>query len=225
MKSGFYAVLLLLAVFVIASCAQEQQQVVTPPKTEVQEEQEVAEQEPEPQEEEKPLVISPEVRDLLNKSKSRVSSLYYKYKGPETKDNFHEFYVKGSRIKYIPARQLQSLDNPDSYDAVYINNNDRTAQSYCDAAYCSVKGKKGDLNYDEVYLMTPLDWISGLKRAVKVGEEVIEDRKTFKVETDKGILWLDNFYGIPLKAEADGSEYRFQQISVGSVTDADVTPR
>ncbi len=55
-----------------------------------------------------------------------------------------------------------------------------------------------------------------------MGEEVIDDRSTWKLETNKGTLWVDAFYGIPLKVESGGKVYRFQQISVNSVQDSDV---
>ena len=57
-----------------------------------------------------------------------------------------------------------------------------------------------------------------------VGEEVIDDRSTWKIDTNKGTLWIDSFYGIPLKVESSGKTYRFQQIAVNSVEDADVIP-
>jgi hypothetical protein len=172
---------------------------------------------------EKPAEIAAEVKDFLAKPKTKVSSIYYKYRGPETGSNFHEFYVKGSRIKYIPYRELKSLDNPESYDSVFIDKTAGTAQSYCTELYCAYKGKKADLNYGGAYIKTIFDWID-IESADKVGEEVIDDRSTWKVQTDKGILWIDTFYGIPLKAESGGKTYKFEQISVNSVKDSDVAP-
>ena len=168
-------------------------------------------------------VISDEVKQLFDKS-SKVKSIYYKYKGPETADFFHEFYIKGDKIKYRPGRDLKSLDNPESYDVIYIDKALATAKSYCDAAYCTVKGKKTDLNYNNFYIRTPMDWMNGLEKADRIGEEVIDDRKTWKLDTERGQMWIDTFYGIPLKVISNGQTYRFQQISINGVTDADVTP-
>lgn len=171
--------------------------------------------------------ISAEVGGLLDKSKTRAKNIYYKYRGPETTktgDNFFEFYVKDTKIKYVPAREIQSLDLPDSYDVIFIDKTAKTAISYCEAAYCAYKGKKADLNYGGAYIKTIFDWIDGIKDAKKVGEEVIDDRSTWKVEANNGILWIDTFYGIPLKIDSNGKTYRFQQISANSVTDADVIP-
>lgn len=170
--------------------------------------------------------ISAEVRGLLDKSKTRVKNIYYKYRGPETTktgDNFFEFYVKDAKVKYVPAREIRALDLPDSYDVIFIDKTAKTAISYCEAAYCAYKGKKADLNYDKAYIKTVFDWIAGIKDAKKVGEEVIDDRSIWKVEANNGILWIDTFYGIPLKIESNGKTYRFQQISANNVKNSDVT--
>ena len=167
--------------------------------------------------------IPQEVRDLLGKS-SKVENVYYKYRGPETGTNFFEFYVKGDMVKYLPARQLKALDQPDSYDSIIINKTAKTAASYCLGQTCVYKGKKGDLSYSAVYVPTIYDWFSSLKKAEKVGEEVIDDRKTWKLDTDQGFMWVDYFYGIPLKIDSNGHIYRFEQLNVKGVADSDVNP-
>jgi len=172
---------------------------------------------------EKPTVIAADVKDLLNKYKTKVSSIYYKYRGPETGSNFHEFYIKGNKVKYKPYLELKSLDRPESYDAIFIDKVAKTAQSYCTAAYCAYKGKKADLSYETTYISTVFDWVD-VTSAEKVGEEVIDSRSTWKLNTNKGILWVDTFYGVPLKVESSGKTYRFEQISINTVTDADVVP-
>lgn len=168
--------------------------------------------------------ITAEVKELLDKSKTKVRSVSYRYYGPETGADFYEFYLKDSKIKYLPNLELKTLDMPDSYDTIFIDKSLKAAESHCVAAYCTYKGKKQDLNYDNVYISTIIDWVSGLTYAKKIGEEVIDDRSTWKIDSSKGTLWIDTFYGIPLKADSDGKSYRFQQISVNSVQDSDVAP-
>ena len=167
--------------------------------------------------------VAEEVNELLS-NQNRVKSIYYKYKGPQTGDNFYDFYIKGSKLKYEPALEIKTLDREDSYDTIFIDKEAKTAASYCEAAYCAYKGKKADLNYDDAYISTVFDWSNGLTSAKKIGEEIIDDRSTWKIDSDKGILWIDTFYGIPLKVDSSGKVYRFQQISVNSVQDADVAP-
>ncbi|MBI2124444.1 hypothetical protein HYT92_01505 [Candidatus Pacearchaeota archaeon] len=167
--------------------------------------------------------VPAEIMELFEKSKARVSSVYYKYRGPETGSNFHEFYIKGNKIKYKPHLEIKTLDRPDSYDSIFIDKTARTAASYCEAVYCAYKGKKEDLNYGKAYIMTIFDWAE-VERAAKVGEEVIDSRSTWKLETNLGTLWVDTFYGIPLKVESNGKIYRFEQLAPNGVQDSDVVP-
>ena len=168
--------------------------------------------------------ISSDVKDLLARHNEKVKNIYYKYKGPQTDDNFYDFYIKGDRIKYFPYRELKGLDRNDSYNSVYIDVTAKTAQKYCDDRTCLYKGKKGDLNYKNSYILTMFDWLNGVTQAQKVGEEVIDDRSVWKIETNRGTLWIDTFYGIPLKIQSGITTFRFQQIAVNSVQDSDVVP-
>lgn len=167
--------------------------------------------------------VPQDIKALIEKS-AKIKGIYYKYSGPETGSNFHEFYIKGSRIKYKPHLEIKTLDRQDSYDSIFIDKAAGTAASYCEAAHCTFGGMKANLDYSSAYIPTIFDWLE-ITMARKVGEEVIDDRSTWKVDSDKGILWIDTFYGIPLKAESDGNIYRFQQISVNSVQDSDVIPK
>ena len=222
MKSKYLIfALIIVAFFYVASCAPVQQGQ-TAPKSGIGASQPAKEPSVQPKQE-----ISVEVKELMDKSKVKVNNIYYKYRGPETTSvgyNLIEFYVKGNKIKYKPIRELKALDKPDSYDVIYIDRILKTAQTYCDDRACIYKGKKGDLNYNEAYILTIFDWIGGIKSATKVGEEVIDDRSTWKIETNEGFLWIDTFYGIPLKIESGGKTFKFEQIAVNSVQDSDVSP-
>ena len=167
--------------------------------------------------------IPDEIKELFNKS-SKIKSIYYKYRGPQTGANFFEFYLKGSIIKYEPFCNVRALDEHDSYDFIFIDTSAKTAQAYCEAAYCANRGKKKDLEYADVYITTIFDWTKGIIDARKIGEEIIDDRNTWKIETNNGIMWVDTFYGIPLKVESGGKTFRYQQIAVNSLQDSDVMP-
>ncbi len=218
---------LLALLLIVSACAKSPQAPQTNQVQEENTEETVPEPEEEKVEEQVPIPLQQsipfEIKELFDKSKTRASSVYYNYKGPETENNFHVFYIKGNKIKYKPYLEIKSLDMPESYDSIFIDKSARTAASYCEAASCSYKGKKEDLNYDQAYIPTVFDWID-VTQAEKVGEEVIESRSTWKIETNKGTIWVDTFYGIPLKAEANGNTYRFERLAVGGVKDSDVVP-
>ncbi len=170
--------------------------------------------------------MTPEVRELLEVADTKVKSLRYSYKGPETEDFFYDFFVKGNNVKYNldPTYKVIDVDD-DAYDTVYLDKELKTAQAYCDHRSCRAKGKKADLNYDEANILTPLDWLAKVEFAEKVGEELIEGRyDTWKLSTNQGTMWIDNFYGIPLQVESDGKLYRFQQRAPNDLKDEDVVP-
>ncbi|HLC61315.1 MAG TPA: hypothetical protein VJJ52_07875 [Candidatus Nanoarchaeia archaeon] len=171
-----------------------------------------------------PVGIASDVKDLLAKYKTKATSIHYNYKGPETADNFYAFFIKGSKIKYLPSRAIKTLDKAESWDTIYLDASARTAASYCEDSSCLSKGKKSDLNFNDVYIATPYDWLN-VKDAAKTGEEIIDDRQTWKLETDKGITWVDTYYGIPSKAKSGTSLYYFKLISANDLDDSDVNPK
>ncbi len=188
-----------------------------PVVTDVQEEQKEA-----PQEAEKE-VIPDDVVEIIKKSE-KVKSIYYKYSGPETGTDLYEFFVKGLNIKYEPARKTKSLDMPEAYDSIFISKEAKTAMSYCADATCKYPGKKEDLSYDEEYILTPFDWLNSIKNATKVSEQRIDNRNTWKISTNAGMVWIDTFYGVPLQVEANGNAYNFQHMTFNSVPDSEVIP-
>src|SRR3989338_6583121 len=149
-KKAVFALIVLA--LLVASCSQGQ-------KNEISQEQQKPQ---EVQEQAKPAeikIIPAEIKELLSKSKARVSNVYYHYRGPETGSNFHEFYIKGSKIKIKPYLEIKTLDKPESYDTIFIDKAAKTAASYCEAAYCTYKGKKQDMGYNDAYIPTIFDWI------------------------------------------------------------------
>jgi len=196
---------------------QEVEEVIETP-TEIIEEK-VVEEEPEDE-------ISVEVKELLSLADKKINSIRYKYQGPQTKSLFYEFFVKGDKIKYTINPTFKSIDvDEDSYDTIYLNGKSKTALAYCDNRKCRVKGKKAELDYDEAYIWTPLDWISNVEYAEKTGQELIDRRNTWILETRKlGTIWVDLFFGVPLQIELSNNIYKFEKISFNDVKEEDVEP-
>ena len=216
---------LIISLLVITACVQTAVKPKEEEKTPEVVVEEVKTPEPQVQETEPVKVIAPEIKELLNKSVKKVQSLSYSYKGPETQDFLYEFFIKGSEIKYIPQPSHKVIDiDEDAYDAIYLDTISKTAQAYCDTRKCKVNGKKADLEYDEVYIWTPLDWLDRIESAEKLGEQLIEDRSTWKISTNQGTMWIDLFYGIPLQIEFSGDVYKFQRMNFNDVKDEDVIP-
>jgi acid stress-induced BolA-like protein IbaG/YrbA len=168
--------------------------------------------------------ISSEVKELLSKADEEVQSLRYNYKGPETKDFFYEFVVKGNKIKYTidPTFKDLHLDD-DAYDMIYINKEFKTALAYCDGRECRSKGKKTYLDYDEVYILTPLDWLDRIEFAEKIGEEVIGRRNTWKLATNDFTVWIDDFFGVSVRVEFADNTHQFEKMVFNNVKDEEVS--
>lgn len=169
-----------------------------------------------------------EVRELLSIADTKVESLRYSYKGPKTQNYAYSFFVRGDMIKYNPYPDYKTIElHHDAYDTIYLNKQTETAAAYCDDRTCHVKGKKLDLNYNDTYIWTPLDWLENIEYAEKIGEELIGGRRnTWKLSTSNlGMVWVDSFYGVPLRAELAGNKYQFLNVIFNDVTEEDVTPK
>lgn len=233
MKYKIIIFMLVLSLFLISACAQttapivEKQiepvgvDVVRETTTKKTVEEEEIKEEPEEVEE-----VSSEVNQLLSLSKEKVQSISYKYKGPETKGFFYEFFVKGNKIKYVmdPTHKDVNIDE-DAYDTIYVNKESKTALAYCDNKRCKVKGKKAVLDYDDSYIPTALDWLDNMESAEKIGEELIGMRNIWKLSANNITIWVDTFFGVPLQAESEGQIYQFQKMTFNQVKDGDVSPK
>ena len=183
----------------------------------------IQEVEVEKQEEVKEEVTNP-VKELLEQGKS-VKSISYKYKGPETGNCYYEFYVKGGNVRYIPDRGIKSVDEKDSYNAIYLDKSEKTAQSYCDDRQCKHKGKREDLSYVDNNILTPFEWINLITSAEKISEEVLGTRNTWKLKADDNIeAWVDVYYGMPLQITQNSKKYEFTKMVFNSLKDSDVIP-
>lgn len=166
--------------------------------------------------------IDGDVKAILEKG-SNAKSLSYSYMGPETGIKQFKFYVKDKYVAYKPGTG-RSYDLESFYDTIFINKSAKTAYTYCASQECYYPGKKKVLDFDESYIDTPYDWVDGLTSASKEGEMRLQNRDVWKVATNKGTLYIDTYYGIPLKVESNGAEHEFFVMEFNSVSDEEVIP-
>lgn len=173
---------------------------------------------------EKQEEVTNPVKELLEQGKS-VKSISYQYKGHETGNFYYEFYAKGDWVRYIPDRGIKSLDEKDSYNAIYLDKSEKTAESYCDDRQCVYKGKREDLRYVDYNILTPFEWLNIITSAEKISEEVLGTRNTWKLKADNNIeAWVDVYYGMPLQITQNGKKYEFIKMVFNNLKDSDVMP-
>ncbi len=167
--------------------------------------------------------IDADVAPLLKLASTKVKSLNYHYSGPESDNQLYDIFIKGTKMAYLPFDK-NDYSGPTAYNIIFLDTAAKTAMSYCTHQTCTPKGKRGDLTYSAVYIATPLDWIVGITSAKKAGSETIDKRAVTIVETNKGKMWIENFFGVPVKIEKDGTTYSFQQMAFNGVLDTQVNP-
>lgn len=165
-----------------------------------------------------------EVEELLGKADARVSGLSYKYEGPETENAVYQFFAAGDKVRYVlPESQQNFDDDPEAYNAVYLDLSELTAEAWCDHRTCNVKGKKGNLSFEEAHILTPLEWLDRIGAAEKLGEEQMERRTVWRLNTTGFKVWVEEYYGVPYRVQSNGTDYKFSQFTFNGVTEEDVT--
>ncbi|MFQ5474519.1 MAG: hypothetical protein ACE5DM_01655 [Candidatus Nanoarchaeia archaeon] len=167
-----------------------------------------------------------ELTGLLEKN-SKVKSMYYKYSDPDIFPVEHLYWVKDTKItiKYTEVDQ----DNPvGKIDTIYLDTLGKKATAYCEKAIrsCEDRNKAYPIIYVDYITKTPLDWSSKITNGEVLGQEQIDNRNAVRISTRidgrDTMIWLDNFYGLPLKVQQGDDVYTFEDMSVNSVDDADL---
>ena len=170
------------------------------------------------------IKIPNDIKEILKKEKTKLNSYSYNYKGSDS-DLEYKIYVKGNKIKIIPP-EITSVEEGKFYNTIYLDTEEKTAEAYC-ASYsdCGAnKGKITDINYDETYIETPVDWIKKVTEAQPIDERQVAGRKAVYIQTNIGKLTVESFYGFLYNIEDNKKKWEFTDAAFNSVTDADVTP-
>ena len=231
-----YISALLIVLILLVGCATKQQTEPNQQQTEPKEQQtEPKEQIPEPKEEtptqtqppktEEPTVKIPnDIKEILEKGKTKLKSYSYNYKKPES-DLTYSFSVKGNNIK-ITLPETNTEDKDKRYNTIYLDTQKKTAQAYC-TGYSDCEGKAGkvkDINYQESYIETPLDWVKKVTRANVIDERQVEGRKSVYLETNIGKITVESYYGFLYKIEEGNKVWEFTDTAFNGVKDSEVIP-
>jgi|SRR3989338_5834237 len=164
-----------------------------------------------------------EIREVLDHS-AKVNSISYQYKRVDLPlVRAVKVSVKGKYVKQELIVQTTVL-NKNQMDVIIFDTQNRTAEAYCESRRLCVKtGDAGPVNFDQYYLKTPLDWVNNLAYAEKISEADIGNRDVWQLRTDAGVgLWIDTYFGVPLRVDVGNERHEYQNIVFNSVADSEV---
>lgn len=164
------------------------------------------------------------IQKVLDRSKTLKSFTYIYKEVHRPLELPRTFWIKGSIVKReMPV--ITSILYNNKIDTAIFDRVKKTAMGYCESEkYCAVRGKVGPLDYDEYYVNTPFDWIEEIRTAEKLNSERMFDRDVWKLNVNKGemTMWVETYYGVPLRVDVGGKRYEFTYPVFNSLTDSDV---
>jgi len=227
----YYLYTALVVLLLLIGCAQKEQIQPEQPLPQTTEPKEETPVETTTQPEETPAIektgemikIPNDIKEILEKGKTKLNSYSYNYKSPES-DESYKIYIKGNKIKII-SPEIVNVEEGKFYNTIYLDTEKKTAEAYCVGySTCGVNlGKIKDLNYEDTYIEAPLDWLAKVTEAEKIDERQVESRDAIYLETNIGKITVESYYGFLYMIEDDSSKWEFSDAAFNSVKDSDVT--
>lgn len=189
----------------------------------------VPEPEPEPDPEPEPVIrnIETDIQELFDEAKTAVKSYSYEFYGPGPYDEILTISIKGNKQKLVYRVPIDY--NGLEFDTIYLDSSSQTGEGYCENIYkgpCVNPNFKFGAAYIDFQHRLPMDWIDEVVRAEEVSSEYIGNRNALKLdvttESGAGLMWIDDFYGMPVKVIINGTEWEYRHTVFNSVTDEDM---
>lgn len=142
----------------------------------------------------------------------------------------NKIYVKGDKMRYDLSKNKQrdfvSIGN---FDTLYLDKTKKEAYLSCTDITCENRNILEKVDYNEFIMETPVEMIEGvIYTSGIIGTEMCDVSKPCnKVEVifadgKTGYIWVDNYYGFPMKIQKAGKTYEFVAVAVNAVKDSDV---
>lgn len=182
--------------------------------------------------EEPELQMDPEVEELLLKYDDKVDSIRFNYVDLSVNQQFQTYYLKDGKMR-VDLHEARNYMKGEWFDTVYMDLEAESAEGYClrgNDVRCPNKSKVFEVDYPDFEIMTPSDWLSDVAADAAIEDsKTLEGRNAIEVSYtrdngDPATIWIDEFYGMPMLVETDGSEHTFQDIDFNGVKDEDVDP-
>jgi len=177
--------------------------------------------------------LEPAFQDFVDKTNS-YDSYKFLYK-EDVLSKTKEVAVKGDKIKYHIKDYPEQYSKSEFYDTVLIDNAQKTAYQWCESTNKCDEEERSfvrQVYYDERKIPTLQEIMNSIVSAEIVGDEMMMRKSSKKVayvddEGNEGLLWVDKYYGVPLKRETGEDENKvietFDEFSKGGVTDSMVS--
>jgi hypothetical protein len=174
--------------------------------------------------------LEPAFQDFVAKTKS-YTNYEYKYTSPDSA-YMMEVKVLGPKMRYHFKDHTVNYKLSEFYDTVLVDNGQMVAYQFCeDQQKCDLENLEfvRQVSYESRKIPTLNDVMDSIVKTTTLGTEMMMDKKSTKLQyTDQdgvtGIIWVDNYYGTPLKKEfMDGDDKKvelFASFIKGGVTEA-----
>ncbi len=116
----------------------------------------------------------------------------------------YEVLMNATHRKIIYAER--DIFNEVYFDTVYLDMKEGRAVGYCESASCKNKEQGAILIYTKYQLITPLDWKQMVETAEAQNGTYIGGKDTVYKTMNNVQVWLDAYYGLPLKVQESTNE-------------------
>jgi predicted small lipoprotein YifL len=171
-----------------------------------------------------------EFNELLRRA-STIKSYKYNITDTGISDEEYQFFVLGRFIK-VRLPELRNSATGDKYDEVFMDRVTKTAFLHCSYIYCPKPNLDKEIEkteYSDHYISDPMEYL--YKTVVNpeyLREEMLGNdyTKVFKItfEDDPGKIWLQEYYGYPLKIEVNQKDGKTRKINFNDMM-VDATAR
>jgi hypothetical protein len=147
-------------------------------------------------------------KELVRRA-STIQSYKYNITDPGVTDKEYQFYVLGRFIKVgLPEQKKHKTGQV--YDEIFMDRVTKTAFSHCSYRICPKPNLDKELekvDYADYYINDPMEYLYKATNDKYVEEQMLGDQTTkvfnVKFEGKPAKIWLQEYYGFPIKIEVD----------------------
>ncbi|MFC1723056.1 hypothetical protein ACFL0V_02875 [Nanoarchaeota archaeon] len=160
-------------------------------------------------------------QELLRRA-SAIESYKFNIKGTELETDY-TYHILGRRILVeLPAIEINS--EGEEFDEVVIERVEKVALAHCEE--CDVDLELEKLEYDAFKFVDPYEVMSRSTKPKLIGEEMLGNdfTKVFEIqyEGEKGKIWIQEYWGFPIKLETENIRIEFVDMEIDTVRDKEL---